>query len=86
MDLQSWYGVIGVFLLLAAYFLTMVKVLKMNTVLYYVLNILGAGFAGYSSYLIEFWPFVVLEAVWVVVSFVPLIRLLIRGNTPAASE
>jgi len=31
---------------------------------YTLLNLLGAGLACYSSYLIDFLPFVVLEGVW----------------------
>ena len=34
----------------------------------------GAGLAGVSSYMIEFWPFVVLEAVWVFASLIPLLN------------
>jgi hypothetical protein len=40
------------------------------------LNIAGAGLAGVSSFLISFWPFVILESVWVLASLVPLIKKL----------
>jgi hypothetical protein len=28
------------------------------------LNTTGAGLAGYASYLIDYWPFVILEGTW----------------------
>jgi len=84
MDLANILGVIGVALLLLAYFLSLVKVLNNQSPYYFLLNIAGAATVGYSSYMIEFWPFVVLEAVWVVVSIVPLVKLLTKGPAPTA--
>jgi len=41
---------------------------------YFFLNIIGAGLACYASYRIDYWPFVILEGVWVVVSLAGLIK------------
>ena len=57
-------GAIGVALLLAAFLLNLVKLLRADSAAYSALNLVGAALACYSSYLIDFLPFVVLEGVW----------------------
>jgi hypothetical protein len=39
-----------------------------------LLNIAGAALAGISSYMIQFWPFVVLESVWVIATVIALLK------------
>ena len=70
----EWLGSLGVTLLLLAFALNLLKKLEADSVTYLVLNALGAGIACLSSYLIGFWPFVVLEGVWMVSSLVMLLR------------
>lgn len=65
-------GTIGVTLLLIAFALNLANKLKSDSVPYLLLNIIGAALAGLSSYLIHFWPFVVLESVWTLSSIVML--------------
>lgn len=65
---------IGVALLLIGFFLNLRKILSTDSVAYSILNILGAGLCGISSYMISFYPFVILESVWVVVAMVPLLK------------
>jgi hypothetical protein len=67
-------GSIGVFILLLAYFLSISNKLEAESSPYLLLNIIGAGLAGYSSYLINYYPFVVLEFIWVGVSFFALMK------------
>lgn len=74
MSLSDWIGTIGVTLLLIAFALNITKKITPENTWYLLLNIFGAGLAGVSSYMINFWPFVVLESVWVVASFIPLIK------------
>lgn len=76
MDLSSWIGSAGVTLLLIAFVLQLSKKLEANSVAYLLMNIIGAGLAGISSYMIQFWPFVILESVWVLASLFPLIKKL----------
>lgn len=76
MEVSSLVGTLGVTLLLLAFVLNLLKKLKPDSAVYLLLNIAGAGLAGISSYMIEFWPFVVLEAVWVFASLIPLIQKL----------
>jgi hypothetical protein len=67
-------GTIGVSLLLLAFGLNLFKKLTAVSRVYLLLNIVGAGLACASSYLIHFWPFVVLEAVWTISSLLMLIK------------
>lgn len=74
MALSDWIGTIGVTLLLIAFALNIAKKLSATSKTYLLLNILGAGLAGVSSYMIEFWPFVVLESVWVIATLIALLK------------
>lgn len=71
MNYSSWVGSIGVTLLLAAFFLHLFGYIPRGK-LYIVLNIIGASLSCYASVLIRYWPFVVLEACWVLVSLAGL--------------
>jgi len=77
MDLSSWVGSAGVTLLLIAFVLQLSKKIEANSFLYLGLNIVGAGLAGISSYMISFWPFVILEFVWLLASLIPFIKKVI---------
>ncbi|WP_424288281.1 CBU_0592 family membrane protein [Daejeonella sp.] len=59
-------GSIGVTLLLIAFLLNLKGVLSTSNLWYILLNILGAALCGISAYMISFYPFVILESVWVV--------------------
>ena len=74
MSTSDWIGTIGVTLLLIAFALNITKKINPESPSYLLLNIFGAGLAGVSSYMIQFWPFVVLESVWVVASLLPLFK------------
>lgn len=67
-------GFAGVALLLAAFLLNLVKVMRSEGYAYLALNFVGAGIACYSSYLIDFLPFVILEGVWALVAGAALVR------------
>lgn len=67
-------GFIGVAFLLIAFLLNLFRVLKSDGHLYTSLNVIGASMACYSSYLIDFMPFVLLEAVWAIVAAAGLAR------------
>ena len=69
-------GSIGVALLLVAFLLNLARVLRSDEWPYLGLNVIGAGLACYSSYLIPFMPFVVLEGTWAAVALVGLVRKL----------
>jgi hypothetical protein len=63
-------------LLLVAFFLNLVKALRVDAWLYLAMNLVGASLACYSSYLIRFMPFVVLEGTWAGVAAIAIARKL----------
>lgn len=67
-------GTIGVSLLLVAFALNLAKKLESSSRIYLLMNIAGAGLACLSSWLITFWPFVVLEGVWTISSLAMLLN------------
>jgi hypothetical protein len=74
MSFTNIIGTAGVAMILLAYFMNTIKMIPVNGKLFYVLNTIGAALACYASILIEFWPFVVLESAWTLVSIYGLIR------------
>lgn len=77
-------GFIGVALLLVAFLLNLSRVVRADGFSYSLLNFVGVALAGYSSYLIAFMPFVILEGVWAAVAGAGLVRLALKG--PAAAD
>lgn len=82
-DQATWIGFLGVAFLLIAFLLNLVKLLRADAHSYMVLNLVGAALACYSSYLINFMPFVVLEGVWALAALVAIARALLTGTKPA---
>ena len=74
MNMTDIIGIIGVGLILAAYFLNTFNLLPKESKLFFLMNIMGAGVACYASWLINYWPFVILEGAWVIVSVIGLIK------------
>jgi hypothetical protein len=67
-------GTVGVGLILLAYFCNTFGWISGKSKLFFLLNIVGAGLACYASWLIDYWPFVILEGTWFVVSFIGFFR------------
>ncbi|HEY2582561.1 MAG TPA: hypothetical protein VGI43_12185 [Mucilaginibacter sp.] len=72
---------IGVIILLIAFLLNLYKKLPTQSKLYGFLNFLGAAICCFSSYLISFYPFIALEAVWAIVALLSLFNVP-RGTSP----
>ncbi len=66
---------IGVIILLIAFLLNLYKKLPSSSKTYSLLNFIGAGICCFSSYLIRFYPFVLLEAVWGIVALLSLFNV-----------
>ena len=71
----------GVSILLIAFFLQSIKIIKTESMTYNLLNFVGAAIAGYASWLISFFPFVILEAVWCSVALFSLVKLYKKKNS-----
>lgn len=74
MEYNDIIGSIGVGLILVAFFLNTEKLIPQNGKLYYILNVIGAALACYASFLINYWPFVILEGTWTLVSLYGLMK------------
>ena len=55
---------LGVIILLLAFLLNLYKRITAESRIYTLLNFIGAATCGFASYLIKFYPFVILESIW----------------------
>ena len=76
MTITDWTGFIGVTILLVAFFLNLRDVIQKDSLIYILLNIIGAALACLASILLKYVPFIVLEAVWTIVSIYELLKYL----------
>lgn len=80
MSFNDIIGTIGVGLILLAYFCNIFSFIPKEGKLFFLMNIIGAGLACYASLLINYWPFVILEGVWTLVSVIGLIKTSLKTN------
>ncbi|CAM3707190.1 hypothetical protein MUGA111182_04425 [Mucilaginibacter galii] len=66
---------VGVIILLIGFMLNLFKKISPESKAYGLMNFIGAGLCGYSSYLISFWPFVILESIWAFVALLSLFKV-----------
>ena len=76
MTLADWIGSVGVSILLVAFLLNLLKKIAQDSLSYVFMNLVGALLAGIASWMINYTPFIILEAVWVMVSLVSLVSIL----------
>jgi hypothetical protein len=74
MNYNDIIGAPGVGLILMAFFLNTARLIENNGKLYYVMNVIGATLACYASFLLNYWPFVILEGTWMLVSIYGLMK------------
>jgi len=65
----------GVIILLIAFLLNLYKKMPAQSGAYKIMNMVGAGICCFSSYLIRFYPFVLLEGVWAIVALISLFNV-----------
>jgi len=80
MSFSTIIGSLGVMLLLVAFFLNLFKFISQDDRIYIVMNIAGAGLSCYASVLINYMPFVILEATWCVVAAAAFVKKFIRPS------
>ena len=68
MRLGDLIGTIGVAMLLIAFVLNQRRMLSEHSRPFLAMNLLGAALCAWSSWLVEFYPFLVLESVWAMVA------------------
>ena len=80
MTLTDWAGTIGVAILLIAYFLNLIDIIKKDSLTYIFFNIVGAAIACFASVLLKYLPFIILEGCWTFASAFGLVNYLRRGG------
>lgn len=73
---DQWIGSAGVAILLLAFALNVRGTLRSDSASYAAMNAAGAGLACLASWMIAYYPFVVLEGFWALVSLHALIASL----------
>ena len=86
MTTSDLIATLGVSLLLIAFFLQALKIIKSESIIYGLLNFFGAAVAGYASWLMNFTPFVILEAVWCAVALFGLIKVFTKNKVSRETE
>ena len=74
-----YMGVIGLFLLLISFLLNLFKNFSPESKIYLLLNIFGAGFLTYYAYISNAFIFLILNALWALISIYKLIKI-VRGK------
>ena len=74
LNINDGIGLFGVSILLLAYLLNLAGKLDQKSLAYILMNVIGAGLACLASYLIGYFPFVILEGVWTLVSLFALVK------------
>jgi hypothetical protein len=64
MSLSNWIASVGVGILLIAFFLNVFGYINNKSKTYALLNAIGGIISCYASYLVNFYPFVVLNIIW----------------------
>lgn len=76
MNTTDWIGFIGVALILLGYFLNEIGKINNKQLVFILLNLIGSTMACLASVLINYVPFIILEAAWALVSLVSLFNFL----------
>lgn len=74
MNSTDWIGFLGVFQILLAYILNVIGKISNKHIAFILLNLVGASMACLASILLNYWPFIILEAVWALASLFTLIK------------
>ena len=79
MNFTDWIGFLGVFQILLAYVLNALGKTSNKSLIFILLNFVGATMACIASILLNYWPFIILEGIW---SLVSLYSLVVHLKTP----
>ncbi len=69
-------GSIGVTILLIAFLLQLTDKILKDSYGYILMNLFGAAISCFASVLLNYWPFIILEGTWALVSAWGLIRFI----------
>jgi hypothetical protein len=74
-------GLVGVALMLTAFFLNLFKLIKVDSKSYIILNVIGPGLATYYAFLVDAIPFVIFEGVWTAFAVYKFITVIILKSS-----
>jgi hypothetical protein len=74
MQAVDWLGFVGVFQILLAYFLNVTGKVTNNSLVFILLNLIGATMACIASLLLDYLPFIILEGIWALIALYSLIQ------------
>ena len=74
LSVNDYIGSAGVLILLIAFLLNLMNKISKDGLPYILMNVLGGALACLASYLIHYFPFVILEATWTIVSLIALAK------------
>ena len=74
MTTTDWIGFLGVFQILLAYFLSVFGIIQSRSYLFILLNLIGSAMACLASIFLNYWPFIILEGAWAIISLISLIK------------
>ena len=80
LSLGEIFGSVGVTFLLIAFLMNLLKKWSQDSLPYILMNTIGAGLACSSSVLIHFFPFIILEGTWMLVSLFALVKYFKQRN------
>jgi len=80
MTITDLVGTIGVTILLFAFFFNLTGRLSKDSITYILMNVIGAGMACVASIMLNYIPFIILEAAWTLVSLISLVRVTGKRN------
>ncbi len=81
MSTANWIATIGVGVLLLAFFLNIAGILHNKHKLYSLLNLTGGILSAYASWIVDFYPFVVLNIIWSTTALIFLIKASVPRET-----
>lgn len=76
MNTTDWIGFMGVTILLVAFFLNLRNVIAKDSLVYILMNLIGAAIACVASLLLNYIPFIILKGCWALVSLYGLVNYL----------
>ena len=81
MTFTDLVGFIGVAILLIAYFLNLNNNIEKESLAYLQMNFFGAALACLASVLMKYWPFIILEGCWTIVSAFGIFKYFKQNNS-----
>ena len=81
MSLSNWIASIGVGILLIAFFLNVFGYINNKSKSYSFLNAMGGLISCYASYLVGFYPFVILNIIWSITAIISFFKSSVSRET-----